>query len=98
MLAVAVAAFCAAVCVPGLQTGVLFLAPAIVLLASLAAGHYVGEERLARLVAVRRPARPRRARPVAVAALRCVRLMPRGGRLVGTCLAVRPPPAAPVVR
>jgi hypothetical protein len=98
LLAVAVAAFCAAVCVPGLQTGVLFLAPAIVLLASLAAGHYLGEDRLARLAAAFRPRRRRRRGAIAVAALRCVRLMPRGGRLVGACLAVRPPPAAPVVR
>jgi hypothetical protein len=93
LLAVALAAFGAALVVPGMETGVLFLSPAIVLLASLLTGHYVGEETLGRLVAACRQRRPRRARLAARRVPRRLRaLMPRGGRLVATSLAVRPPP------
>jgi hypothetical protein len=95
VLAIAVAAFPVVLVLPGLETGVLFLSPAIVLLASLLTGRYIGEERLARLAAAfvaprRRPARTLRAR-----ARRCPRSLPRGGRLIAASLAVRPPPARP---
>jgi hypothetical protein len=93
LLAAALAAYEVALVVPGLDVGVLFLSPAIVLLALLLTGHYVGEEHLHRLAANFRPRR-RRAR-VAFAATGSPRrraLMPRGGRLVATSLAVRPPP------
>lgn len=100
LFAAALAALPVALLVPGLSTGVLFLAPALVLLASLLSGNYVGEERLERLAAAVRP-RPERRRPRAahlpVPARRRV-LMPRGGRLVATSLAVRPPPAVPMTR
>jgi hypothetical protein len=75
--------------VGGLDTGLLFLAPAFVLLLPLLAGRYVGErvltplaERVRRAVAaaLHRP-RPR------------ARLVPRGGLLVGCSLAGRAPPA-----
>ena len=74
--------------VGGLDTGLLFLAPAFVLLLPLLAGRYVGERALAPLVRpVRRalaaalhPSRPR------------ARLVPRGGLLVGCSLAGRAPP------
>lgn len=99
LLAAALVAFAVALVVPGLDVGVLFLSPAVVLLGSLLAGHYVGEERLQRLVAGFRP-RPRRAggRVAATASWRRRALMPRGGRLVATSLAVRPPPLLPAVR
>jgi hypothetical protein len=99
LLATALAAFPVAVIVPGLEVGVLFLAPAIVLLASLLTGRYVGEDRLRRLAAGFRPHRRRGLR--AAAAPRPARpraLMPRGGCLVGTSLAVRPPPHLAAVR
>lgn len=92
LLAAALAAFGMALVVPGLDVGVLFLSPAIVLLASLLTGHYVGEERLHRLAASFRPRR-QAGRAVAATASPLRRaLMPRGGRLVATSLAVRPPP------
>ncbi|MEA2186647.1 MAG: hypothetical protein QOK16_1658 [Solirubrobacteraceae bacterium] len=97
LLAVATAAFPVVLVVPGLDVGVLFLSPAIVLLASLLTGCYVGEERLARLAAAMRPGRPRRPRAMRPASSpRRRALMPRGGRLVATSLAVRPPPGLPV--
>ncbi|HEV7808726.1 MAG TPA: hypothetical protein VGO80_23175 [Solirubrobacteraceae bacterium] len=93
LLGVALAAFAAVLVLPGMSTGVLFLSPAIVLLASLLIGRYPGDERLARLtttICLRRPRRPR----IALQAPRPRRVpMPRGGRLVATSLAVRPPPA-----
>jgi len=93
LFAVTLAAFPAALVVPGMETGVLFLSPAIVLLASLLTGHYVGEERLGRLVAAFRQHRSRHVRVASGPVPRRLRaLMPRGGRLVATSLAVRPPP------
>jgi hypothetical protein len=73
----------------GLDTGLLFLAPAFLLLLPLLAGHYVGERMLAPLrPAVRRAVAHvvRRSRPTA-------RLVPRGGLLLGCSLAGRAPPA-----
>jgi hypothetical protein len=74
--------------VGGLDTGLLFLAPAFVLLLPLLAGRYVGEGALAPL--------PRPVRPAVAAALHLprprARLVPRGGLLVGCSLAGRAPP------
>jgi hypothetical protein len=85
--------------VPGLETGVLFLSPAIVGLALLLGGHYVGEEQLGRLAAAWQQRRPRRERVKRSALPRRARaVMPRGGSLVATSLAVRPPPLLPTVR
>jgi hypothetical protein len=98
LLAVALAAFPAALLVPGMETGVLILSPAIFLLASLLSGHYVGEQRLHRLAAAVRSRRPRRARAASRPLPRPRALMPRGGRLVATSLAVRPPPLLTTVR
>jgi hypothetical protein len=75
--------------VGGLDTGLLFLAPAFVLLLPLLAGRSVGERALTPLHRpVRRAAAAalRRARPR-------LRLVPRGGLLVGCSLAGRAPPA-----
>jgi hypothetical protein len=99
MLGVALAAFPAALLVPGMETGVLFLSPAIVLLASLLAGHYPGEENLERLATAFRMGRPKRARAARSPLPRRPRaVMPRGGRLVATSLAVRPPPLLAATR
>jgi hypothetical protein len=74
--------------VGGLDTGLLFLVPAFVLLLPLLAGRYVGEGALA--------APLERARRAVAAAVRLprprARLVPRGGRLVGCSLAGRAPP------
>ena len=75
--------------VGGLDTGLLCLAPAFVLLLPLLAGRYVGE----RVLAVAPPAR----RTVVRAVHRprpATRLVPRGGLLVGCSLAGRAPPVA----
>jgi hypothetical protein len=99
LLAAAVVGFAAALVVPGLETGVLFLAPAIVVLSLLHTGHYVGERQIHRLAGAwhqRRPARERARRDPLPR--RPHALMPRGGRLVGTSLAVRPPPLPAAVR
>jgi uncharacterized membrane protein len=75
--------------VGGLDTGLLFLAPAFVLLLPLLAGRYVGERRFAPLLTG-----VRRAVAAAVHLPRPrVRLVPRGGLLVGCSLAGRAPPA-----
>ena len=98
-LAAALAAFAVALAVPGLETGILFLSPAIVLLALLRSGHYVGEERLDRLCAAWQQRRPRHARAARSPLPHRPRaLMPRGGGLVATSLAVRPPPLLTTVR
>jgi fatty acid desaturase len=99
LFAAALVAFAAALVVPGLETGVLFLSPAIVVLALLLTGHYVGEQQLNRLADAwqqRRPARERARREPLPRRPRA--LMPRGGRLVATSLAVRPPPLLQAVR
>jgi hypothetical protein len=75
--------------VGGLDTGLLFLGPAFILLLPLLAGRYVGERRLTALHS--------RVRRAVVAAIHLprprVRLVPRGGLLVGCSLAGRAPPA-----
>jgi hypothetical protein len=72
----------------GLDTGLLFLAPAFVLLLPLLAGRYVGERALAPLV---RPVRRALAAALRLSRPRA-RLVPRGGLLVGCSLAGRAPP------
>jgi hypothetical protein len=88
-VAVMAALWFAGLHVGGLETGLLFLMPAFVLLLPLLAGRYVGE----RVLAAAPPA-PRSA----VRALRlprpATRLVPRGGLLVGCSLAGRAPPVA----
>jgi hypothetical protein len=74
----------------GLDTGLLFLAPAFLLALPLLAGRYLGADRLAsRWTPVRRrvAAAIRLSRPH-------VRLVPRGGLLLGCSLAGRAPPVA----
>jgi hypothetical protein len=75
--------------VGGLDTGLLCLAPAFVLLLPLLAGRYVGERVLAPLRAAVRRATARALR----LPRRAARLVPRGGLLVGCSLAGRAPPA-----
>jgi hypothetical protein len=76
--------------VGGIDTGLLFLAPAFALLLPLLAGRYPGADRLA-------PPRPLVRRAI-VRALDLprppARLVPRGGLLLGCALAGRGPPVA----
>jgi hypothetical protein len=78
--------------VTGLDTGLLLLSPALVLLLPLLAGRYLGEEQLERLVA--RFATTRRPRPVSAPLPRRVprAVAARGGRLLAAALAERGPP------
>jgi hypothetical protein len=77
----------------GISGDVLLAAPALILLLPLLAGHYVGEDGLARLSAYVAPPR-RRAAVVRVAdALRAPRVLARGGRLIAVSLGRRGPPA-----
>jgi hypothetical protein len=80
--------------VHGAGTEALLAAPLLALLVPLLAGRYLGEERIERLAAARAPrCHTVPARRVAPPALRPPRvLLPRGGRLLATSLAVRPPP------
>jgi hypothetical protein len=73
-------------------TGLLYLAPALVLALPLLLGRFPGEDRLSGLA---RPSHAPAARALtAVPAPRSyVRVMQRGGRLVASALAKRPPPA-----
>jgi hypothetical protein len=77
----------------GPTTPVLFMAPWLLVLAPLLAGRYVGERSLHRLARDAGDRRPRRRLGAAVARRRPTsRVLPRGGRLIGCSLAVRPPP------
>lgn len=85
-------------CASGLfhSVGFLCLAPAILLVLPLLAGRYVGIERLSR-IARARTAR-RRAVPRANPRSRTWAFVPpRGGLLIASSLAVRPPPAVPAL-
>jgi hypothetical protein len=87
-VAIMAALWLAGLHVGGLDTGLLFLAPAFVLLLPLLAGRYPGERVLApRVAPVRCPVALRLALPRPRA-----RLVPRGGLLVGSSLAGRAPP------
>src|SRR5436190_17918740 len=92
-LAVAVALLCA-----GVGTDALIAAPALLLLLPLAAGRYVGSERLVRIVR-RRPAPRRRGpepRPAPRRPLR--RAIARGGLLIAVALGRRGPPESALAR
>jgi hypothetical protein len=77
----------------GIGDGLAMVAPALLLLLPLLAGRYVGEDALARVQLARAapPARRRRARPAAPSHP-AVALVPRGGLLLASSLATRPPP------
>jgi hypothetical protein len=75
---------------PGLTDALAYLLPALLLLLALAARRYPGERALLALI-VR--GRRRRAHVDALLRPRPRALLPRGGRLIATSLAVRPPPA-----
>ena len=80
------------------MTVLLALAPLLLFLATLVAGRYVGEERIARLAArLRRPG-ARRARVALLGRPQSAPVvLPRGGCLIAASLAHRGPPAVLVV-
>ncbi|HZL48526.1 MAG TPA: hypothetical protein VFC30_05880 [Solirubrobacteraceae bacterium] len=71
---------------------ILYLLPAVVLVIPLLARRYPGERAL---IGLRRAERTRWARPRSSIPVRrrVVLVVVRGGRLIGSSLAVRPPPA-----
>jgi hypothetical protein len=91
-LATVLGAWAAVDVVTAWDTGLLYLAPALVLCAPLFLGRYVGERRIAELA--RRVPRRRAQRACASLPLPAghVRVMQRGGRLVASAMAKRPPP------
>jgi hypothetical protein len=91
--AMVVAAWMVLQALTGIDLGVLYLAPALVLCAPLAVGCYVGENHLAEL-ADRSPACPARRACALPLPRSYVRVMQRGSRLVAASLAKRPPPMA----
>jgi hypothetical protein len=91
VFAMVVAAWMVLQALTGVELGLGYLAPALVLCAPLALGCYVGENRLADL-ADRSPRRPARRGCRLLLPRSYVRVMQRGGRLVAASLAKRPPP------
>src|SRR3954451_22751802 len=91
--ALVVAAWTVLALLSGVETGLLYLAPALLLCAPLLFGRYVGEEQLAELARRSPRCTARRASRLPVPRSH-VRLMQRGGRLVASSLAKRPPPQA----
>jgi hypothetical protein len=92
--ATAALAGAAALVLAGVHADALIAAPVLLLLLPLAAGRYVGSERLVRLV--RRLSRPRRRGPEPRTAPRRAhrRARARGGLLIGVSLGRRGPPAS----
>jgi hypothetical protein len=79
--------------VTGLDTGLLLLSPALVLLLPLLAGRYLGAETLERLAARRAPhARRRRPASAPLPRPRPRATLVRGGRLLAAALAERGAP------
>ncbi len=78
----------------GLAEGLVMLAPALLLALPLLAGRYVGEDAIDRVRAARAAApAPRRGRaPRASRPRPVLALVPRGGLLLASSLATRPPP------
>jgi hypothetical protein len=76
----------------GVHSDVLLAAPALVLALPLLAGRYVGERAVCRLCTARTAPRRCASAAVPVAARRPAVLLPRGGRLLASAIATRPPP------
>lgn len=78
----------------GVDSDVLLALPVLLFVVPLIAGRYVGEERLARLAAACVPCHRRATGSLPTTSRRTPRALPRGGHLIATSLAVRPPPVA----
>jgi hypothetical protein len=78
--------------IAGVGEGLVMLAPALMLALPLLVDRYLGEKLIERVRAAVAPPRPRR-RGVAVRLPRAIAcLVPRGGALLASALATRPPP------
>src|SRR3954470_3184740 len=77
----------------GISGDVLLAAPALILLLPLLAGHYGGEDGIARLSAFVAPPRRRPAVARLTELLRAPAVLARGGRLIAVALGRRGPPA-----
>ena len=84
----------AALTVVGVSADLLLVVPVLLFALPLLAGRYVGEEQLARLAAAFATPRRRPAGTIASRTRRRASRLPRGGRLIASALAVRPPPVA----
>jgi hypothetical protein len=80
--------------VAGHEEFVAYAAPVLVLVLPLLAGRFFGEEWFARVVARSRRRRRVGVPVVARTSRRVAVLLPRGGRLIASALAKRPPPAS----
>jgi hypothetical protein len=76
----------------GVSPDLLLAAPVVMLLLPLLTGRYVGEDALVALAVRSRPPRARSAASPPVSP-RPPRVLARGGRLIGSALAERGPPA-----
>jgi len=95
LIAAAAAVILLTAAVAGTGAGLLTVLPFVLLLATLACGRYPGEAVLGRLGAPRR--QPVKRAPVITAPVRAPRsLGPRGGALIASGLASRPPPVRPL--
>jgi hypothetical protein len=81
-----------ALALAGSTDALLFMAPALLLVAPLLAGRYVGESLITKLSAERRPRRRRSASRASTPPPPALWL-PRGASLLARSLAERPPPA-----
>jgi hypothetical protein len=95
-LALAALGLTVALALLGIAAAFAYASPVLLLLLPLLGGRYIGAERLERAISRGRRT-PARRRPALAAAWRGPEraTLPRGGRLIGFSLAVRPPPAAP---
>jgi hypothetical protein len=87
-----VAAWMVAQALIGAETGLAYLAPALLVALPLILGRYLGEEQLAVLAGTSRSPGAR-VRSRISSPRGYVRVMYRGGRLVASAMAKRPPPA-----
>lgn len=93
-LALVALAWLATQALTGPEADLLYAAPLLALTLPLAFGRYPGEEKLSQLAGIA-PQRRRTRAPCRVPTPRShVRVMQRGGRLVASAMAKRPPPAS----
>jgi hypothetical protein len=95
--AAALLAVCSGFVLPAFAEAMSYLLPALLLLAALAARRYPGEQALLAVMG-RARRRHQRARAAARSPSRPRAMLPRGGALIATSLAVRPPPPAAAAR
>jgi hypothetical protein len=96
LAALVVLVSCTYLALPGVAEAISFLLPGLLLLAALVGRQYPGERTLLAIIHKARR-RARSAVSATVGRSRPRALLPRGGDLLATSLAVRPPPLAATV-